>query len=507
MRGPVIIRIALVVLFYQFLLCPSQAAKIDVQKEDEFSVIIVDGDLVLGDEKRFADAAISTPEALVVLGSNGGNLFAGIEIGKAIRLKGFTTLVPDNTRCASACALAWLGGRVRAMGTTAEVGFHAASNADDGQVTSSGNALVGAYLSQIGLPTAAVVYITEPPPNSIRWLTATDAAKYGIDVKVLSLPTNGQAASRSSSTQRRPSQSAGNSKLEQRAVATVQSIYTGLQVDNGSVMSFLSELYADEVLYFGRTLDKRSILADKERFIKRWPNRSYNLDNDRFYVSCLANNCTVNGQVEWQTNSPQRNATANGTASFSYTIDFTNGKPVIVAETSTVTKRDTVNSAQQQPSSAASVNLPRISRDFIGYIFDKSSADNATAKALYNEVYADQLYYYGKDRDKHTVLNDKFNFLNRWPVRQYTTDPAKLDIKCNSSRCQISGVVNWAVRSDQRSTLSQGSSAFVYVVDYSSGAPKIIAENSANMDRNVQKARKPKRQTPADDDLFPDIEF
>ncbi len=507
MRYPVIIRITLVVLFYHFLLCHSQAAKIDVQKEDELSVIIVDGDLVLGDEKRFADAAISTSDALVVLGSNGGNLFAGIEIGKAIRLKGFTTLVPDNIRCASACALAWLGGRVRAMGTTAEVGFHAASNADDGQVTSSGNALVGAYLSQLGLPSAAVVYITEPPPNSIRWLTATDATKYGIDVKVLSLPSNGLVTSRPSTTQRRPTQNAGTSKLEQRAVATVQSIYTGLQVDNGSVMSFLSNLYAEEVLYFGRTLDKRSILADKEKFIKRWPNRSYKLDNDQFYVSCLAESCTVNGKMDWQTNSHQRNASANGTAAFSYTIDFTNGAPVIVAETSTVTKRDIGNIPQAQPAKSTGINLPMISRDFIGYLFDKSSHDNATAKALYNETYADRIYYYGKDREKRSVLNDKFNFLNRWPIRQYTSDSSKLDVKCHNSRCQISGVVSWAVRSEQRNSLSQGSSAFIYVVDYSSGSPKIIAENSANVDRNVHKSRRPRPLPTAEDDLFPDIEF
>ena len=76
-------------------------------------VIQVVGDLALGDEKKFIDVAISSPEAVVVFHSRGGNLFAGMEIGRAIRLKGFATLVPDDMLCASACALAWLGGRVR----------------------------------------------------------------------------------------------------------------------------------------------------------------------------------------------------------------------------------------------------------------------------------------------------------------------------------------------------------------------------------------------------------
>jgi hypothetical protein len=71
-------------------------------------VIEVLGNLVQGDEKKFIDVAIGSTDAIVVFHSRGGNLRAGIEIGRAIRLKGFSTFVPDNLLCASACALAWL---------------------------------------------------------------------------------------------------------------------------------------------------------------------------------------------------------------------------------------------------------------------------------------------------------------------------------------------------------------------------------------------------------------
>jgi hypothetical protein len=69
-------------------------------------LIQVVGDLALGDEKKFVDVALSSADAVVVFHSPGGNLFAGMEIGRAIRLKGFSTLVPDNMLCASACACA-----------------------------------------------------------------------------------------------------------------------------------------------------------------------------------------------------------------------------------------------------------------------------------------------------------------------------------------------------------------------------------------------------------------
>lgn len=89
--------------------------------------------------------------------------------GQAIHLKGFATLVPDGVQCASACALAWLGGIPRLMGETAKVGFHAVYTSNGGQpaISSAGNALVGAYLNQLGLPTSAVLYITSPPPQGI----------------------------------------------------------------------------------------------------------------------------------------------------------------------------------------------------------------------------------------------------------------------------------------------------------------------------------------------------
>src|SRR5262249_54804640 len=137
-----------------------------------------------GDDKKFVDVALGISSAIVVFQSPGGNLLAGIEIGRAIHLKGFGTYVPDDIECASACALAWLGGRVRLMGAQGRVGFHAVYVNGNGQpnVSSAGNALVGAYLNQLGLPTSAIVYITSAPPEGMQWLKFSDAQRVGIQV-------------------------------------------------------------------------------------------------------------------------------------------------------------------------------------------------------------------------------------------------------------------------------------------------------------------------------------
>jgi hypothetical protein len=148
------------------------------------SLVVITGTIDLADKDEFLRKIAPLQSAIVSFSSDGGSLVAGLQIGETIRLKNFLTLVPDLARCASSCALAWLGGTTRFMGSRAQVGFHAAYDGQTNQVTSSGNALVGAYLNKIGLPYSAVVYITSASPDSITWLSKPDAEKLGIEVSL-----------------------------------------------------------------------------------------------------------------------------------------------------------------------------------------------------------------------------------------------------------------------------------------------------------------------------------
>ncbi len=182
---------ALVAFAYAFLE-PAHGAEITVDTADpKLPVVVVSGELKQGDHKLFVTRTVSLDNALVVFESGGGNLMAGLEIGKAIRLKEFHTYVPDKTMCASACALAWLGGTERYLARTSSVGFHAAYRTEGGTATESGmgNAMVGAYLNSLGLPSRAIAYMTIAAPDSMQWLTAADAEKLGIDVILLNDPS------------------------------------------------------------------------------------------------------------------------------------------------------------------------------------------------------------------------------------------------------------------------------------------------------------------------------
>jgi hypothetical protein len=186
---------------------PAIAATITVtpQTGDKPALVAVQG--VLRDEDiddfRFKVAHLSS--AVVALESDGGSLLAGIRIGETIRLRGFVTVVSNGARCASACAIAWLGGRQRFMGEQALIGFHAAYRKEMTGASESGvgNAVLGAYLNSIGLSEAAVAYVTMAAPNSITWLTLEEAAKYGIEVRPLStaaLPSQQRRATTATTT-------------------------------------------------------------------------------------------------------------------------------------------------------------------------------------------------------------------------------------------------------------------------------------------------------------------
>jgi uncharacterized protein len=158
-----------------------------INGDPNVGMIVVQGEIVDGDEKTFNTAIQKYSKGIVLFESGGGDLGTGLAIGETIRMKGFRTGVAPGAQCASSCALAWLGGTERFLSPTARLGFHAAYRLDGSiaREVGLGNALVGAYLTRIGLPLQAVIYITKAAPGDMTWLTPDDAKEVGIDLSVL----------------------------------------------------------------------------------------------------------------------------------------------------------------------------------------------------------------------------------------------------------------------------------------------------------------------------------
>jgi hypothetical protein len=165
---------------------PAEAARIEMAtRVDGVPVrVFVTGELFDGDQDDFGKVISKVDQAIVIFDSPGGDVSAGLGIGRQIRERGLTTLVPMGYECASACALAWLGGAVRYMAPKGSIGFHAAYYVhDEGpQERGAPNAVIGGYLYSLGLSDEAIVFITSAPPDSMSWLTFELAETYGIEV-------------------------------------------------------------------------------------------------------------------------------------------------------------------------------------------------------------------------------------------------------------------------------------------------------------------------------------
>ena len=297
-------------------------------------IIFAVGELALGDEIKFINVALSSTNAIVVLQSPGGNLIAGIEIGKAIRLKGFTTFVPDTVQCASACALAWLGGRIRFMSNTARIGFHAVYVGDAGQaaISSAGNALVGAYLNQLGLSAPAIIYITSAPPQGMQWLNFADAQRHGIDVRAYDLNTPNTATKDNGS----------NSLASSQAAALKKEVFDFTNAANrtdDASLQYLQGKYRDQVNYFGKIVSKAQVLKDKKAFFRKWPTRNYSIQPTSIAVTCLNSfECKVEGIVDWNASNSTLTSVGSANVSMLWILEENNWK--ISSENSQTIRRN-----------------------------------------------------------------------------------------------------------------------------------------------------------------------
>lgn len=319
-----------------FAMTAARAADIEVMPLDNGSaLIVIEGKFELGDVDTFRTKieSLSTAKATVAFLSKGGRLLAGIRIGALIRAKKFATIVPDGASCASACALAWLGGTKRFVGHDATIGFHAAYIVkSDGPIESGpGNAILGAYLNQLGLSEKAILYITQATPTSMQWMNLKDAAEHGI--AVVPLPPAQSAGSNAAGIATSLEGSPGR-----RATDFVRSLIARWSGPSTEVVPFLERVYADKVLYNGKSTSRQTVLLSKQRLADRWTERAYTIRAGSLSATCAGagETCRVKGVMSWKYYDAKTMGRSRGVASFDYTVVMEGDAPRIVAETSSV---------------------------------------------------------------------------------------------------------------------------------------------------------------------------
>ena len=135
----------------------------------------------------------SKKHTAVYLDSSGGSLIGGIKLGKYFKNHRIKTVIQGYKICASACALAFLGGtdykgnKWMSSTTTSLLGFHAFSNADGSKYANSNDtqrtvALILKYGQYVNIPTEILIKTFETSSDKIYWFSIKEELQLGIKV-------------------------------------------------------------------------------------------------------------------------------------------------------------------------------------------------------------------------------------------------------------------------------------------------------------------------------------
>src|SRR3954464_4322585 len=204
LRG--VLGVAIAGLAFAALAQPARAPEVSKHAKDsaETNAVQLKGRIDDGDTYElqvYIASLAKKPNVVVYLNSTGGNLREGMRLGRFFFQNKIETVIESKTQCASACALAFLGGRDdagkprRTKASTGGVGFHSFSrefdkeknySADDlksvVQMTQNQVAVVAEYLKAVNADLDLLRIMLRAAANEMNYLSNDDALAVNIRV-------------------------------------------------------------------------------------------------------------------------------------------------------------------------------------------------------------------------------------------------------------------------------------------------------------------------------------
>jgi len=154
------------------------------------TLVYLDGTIDAGAPDRVSAALDGTKGKIAVwLNSPGGNLFAGMQLGRIIRKHGASTHIIDSRtlrpgECYSACSLAFLGGVSRFNDNGARYGVHRASvagkAAGDRDLGQDLSAVIESYIREMGVDDRLFDLWVKAGPDEMYILSRRQARELGV---------------------------------------------------------------------------------------------------------------------------------------------------------------------------------------------------------------------------------------------------------------------------------------------------------------------------------------
>jgi hypothetical protein len=110
------------------------------------------------------------------------------------------------------------------------------------------------------------------------------------------------------------------------------------------------------------------------------------------------------------------------------------------------------------PTQAQSGSFEQASAAFVQRYVEAWSSPAPDALAYMDQVYPDQVYFYGKELTHTALMNLKHRFALRWPERALSVRPDSIQVMCDPNHlCSVEAIYDWHYRSPERQAESLGS--------------------------------------------------
>lgn len=179
--------LALIACLY-FTIGPSWAVTFDAATIDGTTILVVEGRFSPNENmSKFASAVINSRPDVVTFNSPGGAIYPAMELGRLIRAFELPTLQVRTNECASACALAFLGGSVRAA-EAGSIGVHQSSfsanpSIDTGAAVSAVQSVTAdilEYLNEMGAGSGLLQLSLRYTSDDMRYLSQSEMVEHGV---------------------------------------------------------------------------------------------------------------------------------------------------------------------------------------------------------------------------------------------------------------------------------------------------------------------------------------
>jgi len=157
-----------------------------LSSDGDMGVVSGRGEIVQGDADRLRNALAVAPavkRVALLLDSPGGSVREAAQMGRMIRDGTVTVVIPQNSKCVSACFLLLAGATRRFAATDALVGVHSASESGEETVNSLAvTTAMARAAADFGVPAGILGKMVRTVPGRVEWLTHDDLISMGVEI-------------------------------------------------------------------------------------------------------------------------------------------------------------------------------------------------------------------------------------------------------------------------------------------------------------------------------------